>query len=134
MGAVDLACMLMGGGLLCRFLPGVARIRRAFLRSGPDAPLRLDNAVGQTAKVYLAVPGQQTGAGTVALRLRDRTVEYQAVTRRETLPAGAEVVIVGVVAPGTVEVAMPPQQQTTPRTAAPLANRLVAGPARSAYN
>src|SRR4051812_35461790 len=98
MGTVDLACMLMGGGLLVgRFLPGVARMRNAFRRSAPAAPLRIDNAVGQTATVHSLVPGQQTGAGTVALRLRDRTVEYQAVTRRETLPAGAAVVIVGVV-------------------------------------
>ncbi|HYT91812.1 MAG TPA: hypothetical protein VEL76_24065 [Gemmataceae bacterium] len=61
-------------------------------------------AVAQTGTVSLAVPAQQTGAGKVTLTFKSGPVEYQAVTRRDGLSTGERVLVVGVVAPNTVEV------------------------------
>jgi len=91
-------------GAMMRFLAG--------LRS--DGTVRIDRAVGQSATVYLKIPGRRTGAGKVTLVLQNRTVEYQAVTQQDDLPTGARVQVVAVVSPDTVEVI----PATTPETTA----------------
>ncbi len=70
-----------------------------------DGTVHIERAVGHTGTVYLKVPAARAGAGKVFLNLQNRTVELQAVTAEESaLPAGAPVVVVGVVGPNTVEV------------------------------
>jgi hypothetical protein len=64
------------------------------------------NAIGQPATVYVPIPGQRNGKGKVTFRLQNRLVEYQAVTEDEAkLATGENVIIVGIVNPGTVRVA-----------------------------
>ena len=65
---------------------------------------RIDRAIGRQGTVYLTVPARKAGAGKVTIKLQNRTVEYKAMTGEEELPTGAQVVVVSVVAPGTVEV------------------------------
>ena len=81
----------------------VALAQRQLRRLERDGTVRLENAVGEAATVYLSIPGGTAGPGKVHLALQGRTVELQAVSQTP-LPTGAEVVVVDVVGPDTVEV------------------------------
>jgi len=73
---------------------------------GEEGNVQIERAVGQTATVYLSVPGKRKGAGKVTVKLQNRTMEYQAITSNaKELPTGAHVVVVGVASPDTLEVA-----------------------------
>jgi len=52
------------------------------LRTSGNENIR--NAMGKSARVYVAIPKQSEGAGKVQLVLQNRTVEYEAVTSEET--------------------------------------------------
>jgi membrane protein implicated in regulation of membrane protease activity len=91
--------LLMGGGAAV----GVAAAMRALLRMESDGTVRIERAVGEPAVVYLSIPGGRAGMGKVHLKLQDRLVEYQALSAHP-LPTGAQVVVVDVVGPDTVEV------------------------------
>jgi hypothetical protein len=69
-----------------------------------EGTVRIGRAVGEPATVYLRIPGARSGAGKIQINLQDRTMEYEAVTEGDALPAGARVTVVGVVNPDTVEV------------------------------
>ena len=87
----------------------VALAMRSLLRLESDGTVRVAQAVGAPAVVYLRVPGANAGAGKVQLTLQNRTVELQAVTRQAAqLPTGTDVIIVDVVGPDTVEVVPTP--------------------------
>jgi hypothetical protein len=51
------------------------------------------NALGQSARVYLRIPGKNAGFGKVTLKLQGRTAELNAYTLGEELPTGALVEI-----------------------------------------
>jgi hypothetical protein len=87
----------------------VAWIMRQLMRLRADGTVQIDRAVGTTGTVYLSVPGNNAGAGKVTVKLQNRTVEYQAVTRQEALATGTPIQIVAVVGPDTVEVVSVPQ-------------------------
>jgi membrane protein implicated in regulation of membrane protease activity len=89
----------------------VAWMMKTLYRLKADGTVRINRAVGQTGTVYLTVPARQSGAGKVTLKLQNRTVECQAVTRRDSLPTGTTVVVVGIVAPDTVEVITAPEPE-----------------------
>jgi hypothetical protein len=86
----------------------VALLLRAMLRLESDGTVRIENALGQAATVYIPIPGEKTGAGKISLSVQGRLVEYQAVTPEATLPTGAAVTVVDVVAPDTLEVVRTP--------------------------
>ena len=55
------------------------------------------NAIGTSGKVYLAIPPKRSGEGKVYVMLQGAYVERAAVTdSEETIPTGAEIVVVGV--------------------------------------
>jgi hypothetical protein len=85
-------------------LVGVAWLMKALYRLKADGTLRIDRTVGRTGTVYLSIPGNQAGAGKVTIKVQNRTVEYLAVTRQETLATGTPIQVVGIVGPDTVEV------------------------------
>ncbi|HEX8210682.1 MAG TPA: hypothetical protein VF584_10940 [Longimicrobium sp.] len=93
---------LVGGLALC----AVAWAMRQMLRLERDGTVRMEQAVGNPATVYLGIPGG-TSPGKVHLTLGGRTVECQAVSDRP-LPTGTPVVVVDVLGPGTLEVAPSP--------------------------
>ena len=101
-GPQSLLLALPAGGAA---LFAVAWLMRSLSRLQAQGNVRIDRSVGKTGTVYLTVPGQKAGVGKVHLNLQNRTVEYQAVTSKESLPTGAQVVVVGVVSADTVEVA-----------------------------
>jgi hypothetical protein len=104
-----LVALAAGGGAL--YL--VAFLMRALHGMKADGTIRLERAVGARGTVYLRIPGHKTGAGKVTLTLQNRTVEMQALTGQEELPTGAQVVVVAVVGPDTVEVSPAPTEAPT---------------------
>ena len=60
--------------------------------------------VNHNGTVYLRIPAHRAGSGKVTVELRDRTMEYEAITSDDELLTGAKVVVTGVVGPDTVEV------------------------------
>ena len=70
-----------------------------------DGTARIDRAVGAIGTVYLRIPGRNAGAGKIHLNLQNRTVECDALTPDDDLPAGARIVVTGIVGPDTVTVA-----------------------------
>jgi hypothetical protein len=86
-------------------LLAVMWMMKALLRLKADGTLHIDRAVGMTGIVYLSIPANQIGTGKVTVKVQNRTVEYEAVTRHEALPTGTQVQVVAVVGPQTVEVA-----------------------------
>jgi hypothetical protein len=89
----------------------VAWLMKSLHRLKADGTVHIDRAVGKTGTVYLSIPGNQTGAGKVTVKVQNRTVEYLAITRQESLATGTPVQVVAVVSCDTVEVAPVPQPQ-----------------------
>jgi hypothetical protein len=88
---------------------GTAWVTRQMLRLVSDGSLRLENAVGQPATVYLPVPAHRAGVGMVQFQLQGRTVELRAVAdEAAAIPTGTPVIVVSVMEDDTVEVAPTP--------------------------
>lgn len=87
---------------------GVHWLMQAISRLKAEGTARIQHAMGRHGTVYLRVPPQRTGAGKVTVNLRDRTMEYQAVTAADELPTGARVIVTGIIGHDTVEVAQAP--------------------------
>lgn len=83
---------------------GVWYLMLQLMRLRSDGTIRTERAVGQTATVYLPIPGHSQGMGKVTLRLQNRSCELAAVTSGGDLPSGASVVITRLIDPETVEV------------------------------
>jgi hypothetical protein len=86
----------------------VAWLMRALLRLESDGTLRLGEALGRAAKVYIPIPGGEAGQGRITFALQERTVELPAVTGGPPLPTGAEVTIVDVREGHVLEVVLTP--------------------------
>jgi serine/threonine protein kinase len=85
---------------------GVAWMMKALYRLRADGTVRIERSVGRSGTVYLTIPANKTGVGKVLLNVQNRTVEYQAVTPHQSLPAGSPVVVLAVVNNDTVEVTL----------------------------
>ena len=63
----------------------------------------INNAIGQSARVNVAIPKQGDGSGKVQLVLQNRSVEYEAVTSEEhAFSSGDQVVVVDILGPDKV--------------------------------
>jgi hypothetical protein len=83
---------------------GVHQMMQLLYKLRSDGTARIERSLGQTDSVYLRIPGGNSGVGKVTVNLRDRTVEYLAVTSHGPLPTGAKIVVTRVVSSDTVEV------------------------------
>jgi hypothetical protein len=90
----------------------VALALRAMVRAEHDGSVRLDNALGQDAQVYVPIPADGQTAGKVMMTLQGRTVEIVAVQPPPAadqpgavLPTGSRVRVVDVLGPNLVRVA-----------------------------
>lgn len=89
---------------------GTAWITRQMLRLESDGSLHVENAVGTSGTAYLSIPAVHDGYGMIQFPLQGRTVELRAVTSdAQPIPAGASVVVVGIVDGDTVEVTLTPE-------------------------
>ena len=69
-----------------------------------DGNVRLSNALGKVAKVYLRIPAEGSGQGKVTVPLQGRSFECTAITAGEEIATGSEVQIVEVLGPRSVKV------------------------------
>jgi hypothetical protein len=92
------ALLSLAPGLLVATL--TAWLTRLMLRMEVSGTLRLQDAVGESATVYLTVPAASTDArshGLIHLTLQGRSVELRAVTREAVpLKTGSSVVVISV--------------------------------------
>lgn len=95
----------------------VAWIMRLLANLQAEGTVHIEQAVGAQGSVYLHIPAQRSGAGKVQVNVRDRTMEYLAMTAADALPSGAQIVVVDVLGPNTVEVAPAPTQGSTDNAA-----------------
>ncbi len=88
---------------------GVALAMRGMRRLDGDQTLRLHNAVGLSADVYLGIPGHRSGTGKVHMTVQSRVVEFDAMTSEDGIATGTRVLVVDTIAPATVIVVPQPQ-------------------------
>ena len=63
-----------------------------------------DRALGAQARVYLAVPAEKSGTGTVTVPIQGRTMQFKAITRGREIKTGALCKVVSVASSDTLEV------------------------------
>lgn len=108
--AGDWAKMQRGATLLTATAAGsvallfVGWLMHALSRLQSRGNLRLENAIGRSAQVYLVIPASGTGAGKVTVAMQGRTIELRAVTPGPEIPTGATVKVVALRASDTLEV------------------------------
>lgn len=86
-----------------------AYLTRQMMRFESDGSLRIENAVGESATVYLPVPAHRRGSGKIQFKLQGRTVELAAIANEaDAIPTGAPVIVIGVIDGDTVEVTPTP--------------------------
>ncbi len=79
-----------------------------------EGNLKIEQAVGLPATVYIPIPGNQSGTGKIQLKLQNRIVELRAVTFEEDrLATGTNVVVVEVINSNTVAVELARQPVKT---------------------
>lgn len=61
-----------------------------------DGTVRLREAIGQRAKVYIRIPGEETAPGEIQVGFAGRMINVPAFTRGPELPTGADVLVVSV--------------------------------------
>ena len=90
---------------------GVYWMMQLLYRMKSEGTVRVEHAVGMHGTVYLRVPPNRSGVGKIHLNLQNRTMEYAAVTPGPELPAGATVVVAGLVSSDTLEVQAVPEPE-----------------------
>jgi len=98
---VSLGVAVLAGGLAF-WLVGLAMYQLYRLRSSGNVDI--GNAVGVEARVYLKVPAERTGTGSVTVPIQGRTMQYKAVTKGAAIKTGDFCRVVGVHAGDTLEV------------------------------
>ena len=83
----------------------VAVMMRTLMQMDDDGTVQTQDCVGSPGSVYLSVPANNSGMGKVLIHVQGRTMEYQAITWVEKeLAIGDEIIVVGVHAPGVLEI------------------------------
>ena len=95
-----LIALVAGGGMLY----SVGWMLRKLYKFGSEGTLHIENAIGEAGRVYLSVPGRQSGAGKVTVTVQGRSTQFRAMTPDEDLPQGTPVIVAGVLGPGMLEV------------------------------
>lgn len=98
-----------GAGLAAMI--AVAVVMRSLMRLESTGSIALAKAVGETAEVYVPVPGDARTPGRVLLTLQGRTIECDAVlsgARATPLPTGSTVTVVDLLEEGHLVVTPTP--------------------------
>lgn len=88
----------------CSALYLVGMLMKTMLKLKADGTVRIEKAIGQIGRVYLAIPGKNGGSGKVTLTVQNRTVECQAMTAQNEIATGSAVQVIAVLGPNLVEV------------------------------
>jgi len=90
------ACLIIAAGAGILGMAVTAYIMKSMMKLQSDGSLKLSNAIGKTATVYIRVPASRADRGKVNLVVQERLIEVNAVTDEPfDLLYGSEVVVVG---------------------------------------
>ena len=92
----------LGTGLVAFYI--VAFIMASLMKLESKGNVDLNNAVGQTAQVYLRIPARKSGMGKVTVEIQQRSLQLNAVTDGDQIDTGAQVRVLSLMANETVEV------------------------------
>lgn len=102
MSPAPVLLLAIGSGAIAVFV--VAYIMAGLSKLQSQGNLDLGNAVGAEGRVYLRIPGENSGQGKVTIEVQGRKVECKAFTAGPELPTGALVKVVAATSHDTVEV------------------------------
>jgi len=101
-GPLRTSLVALGAGLALMAL--VAWLMHLQLKLKSEGNLNPANAVGLSARVYLRIPGNNSGTGKITVKVQGRTAEFSAFTNGPELPTGALVKVARMSTPDTFEV------------------------------
>ncbi len=109
-GGISLASSVENKGLLVffSFLIGVlfvvvfALMLRAMLHLERNGSFQIKDCVGETANVYLRIPGEHKAAGKIQISINGSVHELNAFTDGDFLPTGTRVRVVSVIDSGSL--------------------------------
>jgi membrane protein implicated in regulation of membrane protease activity len=81
---LTIVAFIIGTGMLIMFF----LIIRQIMKLSQDNTMKLSSAIGETATVYLLIPGENKGKGKVHVKVNETLREIDAVTDGEALPTG----------------------------------------------
>ena len=91
-GLLILAALVCG----CFFVASFMLIFKQMMKFEGNGAVRMEEAVGKKAEVYLRIPAKRNGKGKVQVSLNGAAREYDAVTNDdELIPSGQTVDIIG---------------------------------------
>lgn len=94
-----IVAMTIGLGLVGLFFVIIRQIRKL----NQDNTMRIENAIGKIAHVYLTIPARQNGHGKVHVSIQNTLRELNAVTNEpKIIPTGASVKVIDTLANGTL--------------------------------
>ena len=103
LGAAAVISLAVAGGMAALIL--TALFLKWSLSLQDEGNLRLENAVGKTAEVYISIPAFGKGTGKITMTLQDRYVELSAMTLSEVPLKPEQIVkVTGVVNDSTLMV------------------------------
>ncbi len=73
-------------------------------RLASSGTVDIKNALGVEGRVYLTVPAERSGAGSVTVKVQGRSVQYKALTRGREIKTGALCKVVAIATSDTLEV------------------------------
>jgi hypothetical protein len=99
----------IGGATVAAVVAGLAFMTAIFLlirllyRARSSGNIRMENAIGQTGRVYLGIPAAGATGGQVQITFQGRMQTLPALTRAtELIPSGSAVIVREIVPPDTL--------------------------------
>lgn len=106
LGWSPFASTLLAAGVGCGAIYAVYLLLRMLSGFSEDGSIRESTVGGALGTVYLRIPSRRSGQGKATVTQQGRSMEYLAETDDEDgLPTGTPIVVVKMIAPGTVLVA-----------------------------
>jgi len=97
----SLGVAVVAGGAVMVIVASVLRLQLRLASRGNVVP---ENAIGETATVYLRIPAKRAGQGKITVAIQGRSHEFLAVTGGPAIPTGDAVRILSMPTVGTFEV------------------------------
>lgn len=93
---------------ICALLTGVLFvvlfffIIKQFLKLNKDNSFKIENTLGNTADVYLAIPSEKSGKGKIQISVKGAFHEIDAMTEGEKIPTGGKAKVISIIDNQTV--------------------------------
>lgn len=89
--------VLVGALVGALLVGGMMYLIYLLLRLQQSGNMKIEDAVGKTAEVYLTIPGNRNGMGKIHVRIQGTLRELDAISASDTFSSGSLVKVIGVV-------------------------------------